>query len=83
MALVLYTSYMADSSYFGCALCSDGFLKDASEIEWHYNENDKLPIAPVTHAGSSTSTTKIHLFFANHPTLAEMVEMVAGSHHSV
>jgi hypothetical protein len=71
---------MTDSSNFGCAVRSDGSLKDASEISWHYDVDDDLPIAPV---GSTSSTPisppNIHPFFTSHPAPAKMV---AGSRRS-
>ena len=71
---------MSDSSDLGCAVRSDGSLKDASEIEWHYDEDDESLMAPV----SSTSSTsglpaKVHPFFTGHPAPAKMV---AGSRRS-
>jgi hypothetical protein len=60
---------MADPSDSGCTVCSDGTLKDVSEIEWHCNKDDDLPIAP----------TQLHPFFTNQPAPAVMV---AGSHRS-
>jgi hypothetical protein len=60
---------MADPSDSGCTAHSDGTLKDASEIEWHYDKDDDLLIAPA----------KLHPFFTNQPALAVMV---VGSHRS-
>jgi hypothetical protein len=60
---------MADPSDSDYAIHLDGTLKDASEIEWHYDKDDDLPLAPVG----------LHPFFASWPAL---VVMVAGSHHS-
>jgi hypothetical protein len=60
---------MADPSDSGCIVHSDGTLKDASEIEWHYNKDDDLPITPA----------KLHPFFTSKPAPAVMV---AGSPHS-
>jgi hypothetical protein len=60
---------MADPSNSGCAVHLDGTLKDASEIEWHYDKDDDLPITPA----------KLHPFFTSKPAPAVMV---AGSCHS-
>jgi hypothetical protein len=38
---------MTDPSNSDFAVCSDGTLKDASEIEWHYDKDDDLPFAPA------------------------------------
>ena len=74
------TQVFPDASDFGCAVRSDGSLKDASEISWHYDVDDDLPIAPV---GSTSSTPisppNIHPFFTSHPAPAKMV---AGSRRS-
>ena len=35
---------MANSSDLGCAVYSDSTLKDASKIEWHFDEDDDLLI---------------------------------------
>ena len=36
------SSYMANATNSGCTVRLDGTLKDASEIEWHYDEDDNL-----------------------------------------
>ena len=71
---------MPDSSDLGCAVRSDGSLKDASEIEWHYDEDDESPMASVSSTSSTSSLpAKVHLFFTGHPAPAKMV---AGSRRS-
>ena len=73
---------MADSSDLGCAVRSDGTLKDASEIEWHFDEDDDLPIAPT---GATSSVTHIptdvpmHPFFSGQPLKSAII---AGSRRS-
>ena len=73
---------MADSSDLGCAVHSDGTLKDASEIEWHFDEDDNLLIAPI---GATSSITLIlmdvpmHSFFSRQPLKSAII---AGSHCS-
>ena len=61
---------MADSSDLGCAVRSDGTLKDASEIEWHFDEDDDLPIAPTGATSSAThipTDVPMHPFFSGQP----------------
>jgi hypothetical protein len=71
---------MPDSSDLGCAVRSDGSLKDASEIEWHYDEDDESPMASVSSTSSTSSLpAKVHPFFTGHPAPAKMV---AGSRRS-
>ena len=55
---------MVNSSDLGCAVHSDGTLKDASEIEWHFEEDDNLPIAPT---GATSSVTHIPADVPMHP----------------
>ncbi|KAF8233543.1 hypothetical protein L208DRAFT_1232558 [Tricholoma matsutake] len=50
-------SISSKTSILGCAVHSDSTLKDASEIEWHHDKDDKWPIAPE----------KLHQFFNNQP----------------
>jgi hypothetical protein len=38
---------MADPSDSGCAVHLDGTLEDASEIEWHYDNDDDSLITPA------------------------------------
>lgn len=61
----------------GCAVLPDGSLKDASEIEWHFDKNDETPIAP-TLPGSSAVASPLHPFFSPHAPAI----LVAGSRHS-
>jgi hypothetical protein len=73
---------MGDSSYLGCAVRSDGTLKDASEIEWEYDVDEaspKTPIPPV--ASTSLTPPNIHPFFTGHPAPATGI-MAAGSRRS-
>jgi len=68
---------MTDSSDLGCAVRLDGSLKDASEIEWHNDPDNELPITPVSSTSSTPAT--IHPFFTGHPAPAVMA---AGSRRS-
>lgn len=69
----------------GCAVRSDGTLKDASEIEWQYDKDNKSPmVAPsspeMTKASASSSKGPgIASFFLKKATPAVVV---AGSHRS-
>jgi hypothetical protein len=76
---------MADASDPGCALRPDGTLKDASEIRWHYDVDDELPM-PSASTSSAPSTSsipadnpKIHPFFTGQPPQGVMI---AGSRRS-
>jgi hypothetical protein len=63
---------MPDSSDLGCAVRSDSSLKDASEIEWHYDEDDESPMASVSSTLSTSSLpAKVHPFFTGHPAPAK------------
>ena len=73
---------MADASNLGCTICSDSTLKDAFEIEWHFDKDDNLLIAPI---GATSSATHIsidvlmHPFFSGQPLKSATI---AGSHCS-
>jgi hypothetical protein len=70
---------MADSSDLGCAIRSDGTLKDASEIEWHFDKDDDLLIAPTSATLSATHIPvdiPVHPFFSGQPLKSVMI---AGS----
>jgi hypothetical protein len=45
------TSYLTDQ----CALNADGSLKDASEINWVHDPDDKIPTASSSGAGLTGS----------------------------
>ena len=51
------------SPNLGYAQHMDGMLKDVSEIEWHYNNNDNL-LMPTTalshHFGCTLADSRIH-----------------------
>lgn len=71
LAIFLIIIFMPDPSDLGCAVRSDGTLKDASKIEWHHDPDDELPMQPTAPAASTSSTptlsVSIHLFFTGHP----------------
>ena len=59
---------MADTIDLGCAVHPDGTLKDASEIDWHHDKDDKIPMAAVSSSKSLNmvqvaSSKGIHSFF--------------------
>jgi len=61
----------------GCAVRPDGSLKDASEIEWHFDKDDETPIASASQ-GSPTVAPPTHPFFSAHAPAI----LVAGSRRS-
>jgi hypothetical protein len=67
-----------------CAVHSDGTLKDALEIDWDYNPDEKIPVpADFAVAASPTGTNsppKIHLFSAGQ---APAAIKVVGAHCSI
>jgi hypothetical protein len=51
----------------GCAVHPDGSLKDASEIEWHFDKDDETPLtaaqkSPRSGPASSMSSQSLHPF---------------------
>ena len=60
----------------GCTVDTDGNLKDASEIEWHYNKDD-VDLMPGP--SSSLNLTTVSSFFSKK--LAPTT-IIAGSHRS-
>ena len=69
----------------GCAIHPDGSLKDASEIEWHFDKDDETPLTATEKSPSpgptlSSSSWTPHPFFLGHAQAPEI--FVAGSHHS-
>ena len=77
---------MADTIDLGCAVRPDGTLKDASEIEWHHDKDDEIPMAGASSSTSfntvqvaAPSSKGIHSFFEQ-KTAAAVV--VAGSRRS-
>lgn len=61
---------MSDESDPGCAVRADGTLKDASEIEWHFDPDDDTPIAlstpPQPPPPPTQSVRDVHPFFTGH-----------------
>ena len=77
---------MADTIDLGCAVHPDSTLKDASEIEWHHDKDDKIPMAGASLSTSfntaqvaAPSSKGIHSFFEQKTAAAVIV---AGSRHS-
>ena len=77
---------MANTIDLGCTVHPDGTLKDSSEIDWHHDKDDKIPMVAVSSSTSfnmvqvaAPSSKGIHPFFA-WKTAAAVV--VAGSCHS-
>ncbi|KIL54818.1 hypothetical protein M378DRAFT_59353, partial [Amanita muscaria Koide BX008] len=72
-----------DLSNLGCATRSDGTLKDASEIEWHFDKDDETPMLTdtlaVTSSDSPTTTPVIHPLFSG---CVAPAAFVAGSRRS-
>ena len=71
---------MADTLDLGCAVHHDGTLKDASEIEWHFDKDDDFPMvaqSPSASHGSidapATLSKGIHPFFAQKAAAAVVV----------
>ena len=60
----------------GCAVDTDGNLKDASEIEWHYDKDD---VDPMPGPSSSSNPTMVSSFFSKKPA---PTTIIAGSHWS-
>ena len=75
---------MADTIDLGCAVHPDSTLKDASEIDWHHDKDNKIPMVAVSSSKSLNtvqvaSLKGIHSFFEQ-KTAAAVV--IAGSHCS-
>jgi hypothetical protein len=68
---------MSNLSSPGCAIRLDGSLKDASEIEWHFDKDDEIPMSfdPPT---TASSPPVIHPLFTGRAPAA----FVAGSRRS-
>jgi len=55
----------------GCAVHTDGSLKDASEIEWHFDKDDETPLtaaekSPRSGPAASASSQTLHPFLLGH-----------------
>ena len=74
---------MSDDSEPGCAVRADGTLKDASEIEWHFDPDDDTPMAlptpPQPPPPPTQSVREVHPFFTGHIAAAAPA---AGARHS-
>jgi hypothetical protein len=66
---------MSDSSAPGCAIRSDGTLKEADEIIWHFDKDDETPMT----VSNPLPTQSMHPFFTGH---AVPAAIVAGSRRS-
>jgi hypothetical protein len=69
----------------GCAIHPNGSLKDASEIEWHFDKDDETPLtaakkSPGSGPASSMSSQTLHPFLLGHAQAPAI--FIAGSHHS-
>jgi hypothetical protein len=69
----------------GCAVHPNGSLKDASEIEWHFDKDDETPLtatekSPGSGSASSTSSQTLHPFLLGHAQAPAI--FVAGSRRS-
>jgi hypothetical protein len=69
----------------GCAVHPDGSLKDASEIEWHFDKDDETPLtatekSPGSGPAASTSSQTLHPFLLGHAQAPAI--FVAGSRRS-
>ncbi|KAF8240608.1 hypothetical protein L208DRAFT_1231574 [Tricholoma matsutake] len=63
----------------GCAVCPNGSLKDASEINWHFDKDDNTPFTVTAKSPESGSSQTLHPFFLGQ---ASPAILVAGSHQS-
>ena len=66
----------------GCAIRPDGSLKDASEIDWHFDKDDDAPITMAEKSpmsGPPGSSHILHPYFLGH---ASPAVQVAGSRRS-
>ena len=77
---IIATCTMADTIDLGCAVRPDGTLKDASEIDWHHDKDDEIPMAAVSSSTSfntvqvaAPSSKGIHPFFARKTAAAVVV----------
>lgn len=71
-----------DQTNLGCAVRPDGSLKDASEIDWHFDKDDDTPSSPAEKlcgSGPPDSSQILHPFFSGH---ASPAVLVAGSRRS-
>jgi hypothetical protein len=59
----------------GCAVRPDGTLKDAAEIEWHFDKDDEIPLtaaeklpgsSPAASSSSPSPSQTVHPFFSGH-----------------
>ena len=79
----------------GCAINHDGSLKDASEIEWHFDKDsdDETPLAVTVAENSlssasgpavseSESSQTLHPFFLGHASAHAPAIFATGSRHS-
>ena len=64
IAFTSYTNLKTDSKHLldQCALDSNGNLKDASEIDWSYDKDSEVPMAP-SQTGMIQSLTIQFKFF--------------------
>lgn len=67
---------MSDLSPLGCAVRSDGSLKDAAEIEWSFDKDDETPMTSLRPPPAQS----VHPFFAGH--VSAPAAFVAGSRRS-
>ncbi|KAF8225585.1 hypothetical protein L208DRAFT_1012419, partial [Tricholoma matsutake] len=66
-------------SDLGCAVCPDGSLKDALEIDWHFNKDDNTPFTVAAKSLEYGSSQTLHPFFLGQ---ASPAIIVAGSRRS-
>jgi hypothetical protein len=67
---------MSPPPELGCAVHPDGSLKDASEIDWHFNKDDNTPFTATEKLHKSGPSQTLHLGFLGQASLALLV---AGS----
>ena len=63
----------------GCAVDTDGNLKDASEIEWHYDKDD---VDPMPGPSSSSNPTTVSSFFSKKPAPTTIIAGSCWSTHT-
>lgn len=59
---MIFYGNMSTPPDIGCAVRPDGTLKDASEIEWHFDKDDETPLTAPT--PSAPTLHEIHPFFS-------------------
>jgi len=70
---------MTPTPDLGCAVRPNGSLKDALEIDWHFDKDDHTPFTVAAKSPESGSSQMLHPFFSGQ---ASPAILVTGSRRS-